>query len=61
MRVVKTSIKEWPEDDRPREKLFRQGAQSLSNAELLAILLRSGSARQSALDIAKQLLSEYGG
>ena len=61
MRVEKRSIKEWPADDRPREKLFRQGAETLSNAELLAILLRSGSARQSAVDIAKQLLSEYGG
>jgi DNA repair protein RadC len=55
------TMKSWPEDDRPREKLFMHGAEALSQAELLAILLRSGTSRNSALDIAKQLLFEYDG
>ncbi len=38
-----TSIKQWPEQERPRERLLNQGAESLSDAELLAIFLRSGS------------------
>ena len=37
-------IKDWPEDDRPREKLLKKGAQALSDTELLAIILRSGTA-----------------
>ncbi len=61
MGETKTTIKSWPEDDRPREKLMRQGAEALSHAELLAILLRAGTAQQSALDIAKRLLFEYDG
>ena len=61
MRVTKTTMKEWPADDRPREKCIQQGAETLSNAELLAILLRSGTSRYSALDISKQLLSDNGG
>ncbi|MDZ7796773.1 MAG: UPF0758 domain-containing protein [Candidatus Marinimicrobia bacterium] len=42
MGETKTTIKSWPEDDRPREKLMRQGAEALSHAELLAILLWAG-------------------
>jgi DNA repair protein RadC len=61
MGETKTTIKEWPEDERPREKLYSRGSDALSNAELLAILLRSGTAKQSALDIARQLLMEYKG
>lgn len=53
------SIKEWPEDERPREKLFKHGAASLSDSELLAILINTGSGKQSALDLAKKLLREY--
>ena len=45
-----SSIKTWSVDDRPREKLIEKGAQSLSNAELLAILLGSGSRDESAVD-----------
>ena len=52
-----TSIKEWPEAERPREKLVRSGPESLSEAELLAILLRVGSRGVTALDLAKKLLS----
>lgn len=61
MRATKTTMKQWPADDRPREKCIQQGAETLSNAELLAILLRSGTAKFSALDISKQLLADNGG
>jgi DNA repair protein RadC len=50
------SIKAWAEDDRPREKLSQKGAAALSNAELLAILINSGTRRHSALDLAKMVL-----
>ena len=61
MRVTKTTMKQWAADDQPREKCIQQGAETLSNAELLAILLRSGTAKYSALDISKQLLADNGG
>ena len=54
------SIAEWPIDDRPREKLLAKGAASLSDAELLAIFLRTGIRGVSAVDIARQLLKKYG-
>ncbi|NLV23322.1 MAG: DNA repair protein RadC [Deltaproteobacteria bacterium] len=56
-------IKDWPEEDRPREKLLARGADQLSDAELLAIVLRTGDAasQTSALDQARQLLSRFGG
>jgi DNA repair protein RadC len=50
-------ISDWAIEDRPREKLLRQGPNSLSNAELLAILLRTGNQRETALDLARKLLS----
>lgn len=50
------SIKTWDAQDRPREKLLQQGAAALSNAELLAILLRSGTGRLSAVDLARDVL-----
>ena len=50
------SIKDWPEADRPREKLYSQGAHALTDAELLAIVLRSGTGEQSALDMARDIL-----
>ena len=52
-------IREWPQDDRPREKLLRKGARALSNSELLAILLRSGTIGISALDLARQILKRF--
>ena len=61
MGVTKTTMKQWPVGDRPREKCIQQGAETLTHAELLAILLRSGTKRYSALDIAKQLLSDNDG
>lgn len=54
------SIREWAEDDQPRMKLIKKGATSLSNAELLAILIQNGSREQSALDLAKELLQHTG-
>lgn len=54
------SIKNWSEDDRPREKLAKYGAENLSNSELLAILIGSGSKGFSALDAAKELISTAG-
>jgi len=52
------NIKQWAEDDRPREKLIAKGKSALSNAELLAILLRSGSTKETAVDLSKRILSE---
>ncbi|WP_419597038.1 RadC family protein [Thiolapillus sp.] len=54
-------ITDWPEQERPREKLLQSGAQALSDAELLAISLRTGCKGISALDLARQLLQEFGG
>jgi len=51
------TIKEMPENERPREKLMRYGSHTLSNSELLAILLRTGSKEQSALELANIVLS----
>jgi DNA repair protein RadC len=55
-------IKDWPEDERPREKLLQRGAQILSAAELLALVLRTGDAtsKMSALDHARMLLERFG-
>lgn len=53
------SLKDWNLQDRPREKLISLGSRSLSNAELLAILLRSGSKELTAVDLAKQILHYY--
>ncbi len=55
--MTSKSIKEWAEDDRPREKLLSKGAAVLSHAELLAILIVNGYKSQSALDIAKTILA----
>ncbi|MBR9866723.1 MAG: JAB domain-containing protein [Oceanospirillales bacterium] len=55
------AITDWPEAERPREKLLRQGAASLSDGELLAIFLRTGVKGCSAVDLARQLLIRFGG
>ena len=52
-----STIKDWAEDDRPREKLIAKGATSLSNSELLAILINNGTVDRSAVVLAKELLS----
>ena len=51
------SIKDWAEDDRPREKMLNKGVSSLSNAELIAILIGSGSRGESAVELSKRMLS----
>ena len=53
-------IKSWSEEDRPREKLKQKGHQALTNAELIAILIGSGTRRTSALDVSKNLLNQAG-
>ena len=54
-------IKDWPEDERPRERLIKWGADKLTNAELLAILIRVGGLKGSAIDVARLLLQKFGG
>jgi DNA repair protein RadC len=54
------AIKDWPESERPRERLLRQGPAALSDAELLAIFLRIGVVGRSALDLATDLLTRFG-
>lgn len=54
-------LRDLPEDERPRERMKRLGAEALSNAELLAILLRTGSRKESALHLAQRVLHESGG
>ena len=55
------AINDWPSHERPREKLLQRGPESLSDAELLAIFLRSGIVGRSALDLARLLLTTFGG
>ena len=54
-------IKDLPEEERPREKLLKYGAEKLSDAELLAILLRTGIKGKSVLEIAKEIINNCGG
>jgi DNA repair protein RadC len=54
------SIRNWPAAERPREKLLEQGSASLSDAELLAIFLRTGVTGKSAVDLARHLLTQFG-
>ena len=53
------AIKDWPADERPREKLLQSGAAALSDAELLAIFLRTGVTGISAVDLARKLLADF--
>ncbi|SJM90788.1 protein associated with replication fork, possible DNA repair protein [Crenothrix polyspora] len=53
-------IKDWNEEDRPREKLLQRGSAALTDAELLAIFLRTGTPGKSAVDLARDLLTEFG-
>jgi len=55
------AITDWPAGERPREKLLAQGASALSDAELLAIFLRTGTPGKSALDLARELIERFGG
>jgi len=58
-KVYERAIVSWPEEDRPREKLLKYGAHTLSNAELLAILIRTGVEGSSAVDLGRQLLRKF--
>lgn len=58
-KIYEKAIKNWPEDERPREKLLKQGEHTLSNTELLAILLRTGGKGESALDLARKILQKF--
>jgi len=55
-------IKEWPEDERPREKMLKQGVGSLTNAELLALIIRTGdtATRKSAIDLGREIIAHFG-
>jgi len=55
------AITDWPEKERPREKLLQKGSDALSDAELLAIILRTGTKGLSAVDLARQLITRFGG
>jgi len=59
-KTLKSGIKNWPRDDRPREKLLRKGPTALSNSELLAILLRTGVKGVSAIDLARRIIDKFG-
>ncbi len=54
------AITDWPADERPRERLLQQGPQALSDAELLAIFLRTGIPGKTAVDLARELLDQHG-
>ncbi|MBW8074155.1 UPF0758 domain-containing protein, partial [Metallibacterium scheffleri] len=54
------SIRDWPEDSRPRERLLRQGVASLAPAELIAVLLGSGTRGSSAVELGQRLLARAG-
>lgn len=56
MQEHKYSIKQWAKDDQPREKLLFNGAENLSNSELLAILIHNGNRQKTAVDLAKEIL-----
>lgn len=56
-KLTSFSIKNWADDDRPREKLVQKGSFALSDAELIAILIRSGSQNESAVELAKRILA----
>lgn len=60
MQHLKKSIKQWAPDDRPREKLLSKGPEALSNSELLAILLSTGTKTKSAIEVGKEVLALTG-
>ena len=52
-------IREFPENERPRERLMKQGVSSLSDAELLAIILRTGTSKENVLEMSRELLDKF--
>src|SRR5581483_11522502 len=61
MADYRLTVREWPASERPREKLQQLGPTSLSNAELLAILLRVGSVGEDVVSLSQRMLVQYGG
>ncbi len=61
MNAYKLKITDWPENERPRERLVKNGAQSLSDAEILAIILRVGNQEKTAIDLARSIIKDLGG
>jgi len=61
MAEYRPSVREWPASEQPREKLEQYGPGALSNAELIAILLRVGSAKEDVVALSQRLLVQYGG
>lgn len=59
--VAKKTIKDFPIEDRPQEKLFAEGEASLSNAELIALIIRTGTKEETAVELCQKLLNAYGG
>jgi DNA repair protein RadC len=57
----RTRLKNWPEEERPRERLLKQGADKLSDAQLLGIILRTGAGGKTAIDVGRELLDTFGG
>lgn len=57
---VKLSVKDWSPEDRPREKLLLKGVDTLSNAELLAVILRSGTKDETVVELSQRILQSYG-
>ena len=57
----RTHLKNWPEDERPRERLLKQGADKLSDAQLLGIILRTGEGGRTAVDLGRELLERFRG
>jgi len=61
MGTYKTKIPDWPEDERPRERMLNHGPEALSEAELLGILLRTGNGKNTSVDLARMLLKNFDG
>jgi len=59
MEVNKIRIQDLPEEERPRERLIKNGPESLSNAELLGIVLRTGSREENVINLCSRILMEY--
>ena len=57
--TIKLSVKQWAEEDRPSTKLLNLGANTLTNAELISILVGSGTTQHNAVEIAQAILSKY--
>ena len=58
--LIKLSVKDWSPEDRPREKLLSKGVSTLSNAELLAVILRSGTKNETVVELSQQILKSFG-